>query len=738
MAIQTTLPVDPDNRHFSMAFDFVSQTDCSIYLTGKAGTGKTTFLKYLKANCRKNMVVVAPTGVAAINAGGVTLHSFFQLPFGPYIPEVKTGFGLNEGIVDKHALFKNIRLHGSKRKLIRELELLVIDEVSMLRSDTLDAMDAVLKVFRKNSLPFGGVQVLFIGDLYQLPPVVKDTEKALLQPYYPSPFFFDARVLNQVSLVYIELKKMYRQNEQFFIDLLNKVRQNTLSDEDYSLLNQQYRESVSDRQHYITLTTHNQRAELINQAELKKLPAALHSFQGQIKGDFSERQLPVDMNLHVKEGAQVMFVKNDSSIEKRYYNGKIATITRIADGDIFVQFPENDEEFQVDKETWDNISYSLDNETNQIKEKIDGQFIQYPLRLAWAITIHKSQGLTFERAIIDAGYSFAPGQVYVALSRCTSLQGIILQSRITPAAIYTEERIRYFSGQETPEDVLNGILQQQRFAYQTKSLIQLFSLHEIRDAFYQVEEATLQCNHLPDEEKAFAETAGWTKKAVELYRIADKYRQQLATILQGYQPGMDMQIFENRIRDGIQYFSYTLQNDLIKPLFSFMKSIEANSKLKKYILVLATTYNTCWQFIDRLQQSTLNNIELIDAEQRISKPTLQLTKPKMAKGSSPKETLVYFAGGKSIEEVAAIRNLALSTIEKHLLQFIKSGELEIERFLSAEQVTEIRDAYLKLSTQSATNTTALKEYLQHTFTYFDLQAALHYLNHTGSITYPAQ
>ncbi|MCC7029321.1 MAG: AAA family ATPase, partial [Chitinophagaceae bacterium] len=398
---------DETNHYFKLAADYVMNTASPVYLTGKAGTGKTTFLKYIKQHCSKNLVVVAPTGVAAINAGGVTMHSFFQLPFGAYVADARRGFGLNEHVVDKNTLLSNLKIGGNKKKLILELELLIIDEVSMLRSDMLDAIDTVLRVVRRRHKPFGGVQVLFIGDLHQLPPVVKDSEAPIFKTHYQSPFFFHAKVFEQTTPVFIELKKIYRQNEQHFIDILNNLRNNDLTVSDYEILNSRYDPTFRpDDNKYITLTSHNVKADAINAEELEKIKDRSHEFRGEIKGDFSDKQLPTDLVLKLKVGAQVMFIKNDSSGQGRYYNGKIAIVDKIERNTILVRFPETNDLLEIEKETWENISYTHNENTNKVDEKVMGSFSQYPLRLAWAITIHKSQGLTFTHAIIDAGSSF--------------------------------------------------------------------------------------------------------------------------------------------------------------------------------------------------------------------------------------------------------------------------------------------------------------------------------------------
>ncbi|HET9052915.1 MAG TPA: AAA family ATPase, partial [Cyclobacteriaceae bacterium] len=404
---------DESNVTFSLAADFINHTSKSVFLTGKAGTGKTTFLKYICENTYKNFVVAAPTGVAAINAGGVTLHSLFQLPFGIYlplhhVPEVHS----HVQVTTRATLFKNLQLSKSKRDLLQELELLIIDEVSMVRCDMLDAMDVILKTVRKNQRPFGGVQVLFIGDLYQLSPVAKGEEWRMLRGYYQSPYFFDSKVVLDSPPLCIELKKIYRQNEQVFIDLLNNVRNNVATVQDLALLNARLT-TEENTEGYVTLTTHNDKANAINARELAKLPDEEHAFPATIQNEFSEKSYPTDPVLTLKKGARIMFIKNDTSEEKKYYNGKMATVTGIEGDTVTVEFDQGGV-LELTRETWRNIRYRYNNDTDEIDEEELGSFIQFPIRLAWAITIHKSQGLTFQHAIIDAGSSFATGQVYVA------------------------------------------------------------------------------------------------------------------------------------------------------------------------------------------------------------------------------------------------------------------------------------------------------------------------------------
>jgi signal recognition particle subunit SEC65 len=419
------------NEIFDLAYRFVTETNENIFLTGKAGTGKTTFLKYLKENSTKNIVVAAPTGVAAINAGGVTLHSLFQLPFHPFLPTKN----------NKEDLLAKIRQNKQRQQLLRKMELLVIDEISMVRCDVMDAIDTILRHTRRNyHLPFGGVQLLCIGDLHQLPPVAQNQEWSILNEYYESPFFFDSLAIKEQLPLLIELNKIYRQKEDSFVRLLNKVRNNHMDADDFEDLHLRYDPAFRpDRdEKYITLTSHNKQADQINEQELYKLNTATYKYTAVVEDDFPENMYPVDFELSLKEGAQVMFLKNDL-ILKRYYNGKIGVVKELLKDKIIVDA--DGDEIEVGKETWENSRYTLNRADGKLEQETLGSFTQYPLRLAWAITIHKSQGLTFEKVMIDAGAAFSSGQVYVALSRCTSLSGIVLLSKIAPSAIHSNENV---------------------------------------------------------------------------------------------------------------------------------------------------------------------------------------------------------------------------------------------------------------------------------------------------------
>ncbi len=457
------------NAELQLAGEFIRDTGCHIFLTGKAGTGKTTFLHTLKKNSQKRMIVTAPTGVAAINAGGVTLHSFFQLPFGPFVP----------GSENTRSQY---RFSRKKIGIIKSLDLLVIDEMSMVRADLLDGVDSVLRRYRRSNLPFGGVQLLMIGDMFQLPPVVKEGEWRLLNQYYESPYFFSSIALRKTEMVTIELRHVYRQPDSHFIDLLNRVRNNRLDPSALQEFNTRYIADFvpTDTDGYITLCTHNRNADAINYARLGDLTQKVHRFKAEIEGDFPEHTYPTASTLELKTGAQVMFVRNDLSPEKRYFNGKIGRVTHISGKDIRIKCPEDSEEIVVERSTWENIEYTFEQTTLEISENKLGTFSQYPLKLAWAITIHKSQGLTFDNAIIDAQAAFAHGQVYVALSRCRTLEGMVLSTPLSLTAMKTDTAVLSFSeeGKQNPPSA--DRLAAAKIRYQQQVLMECFDFQRLR------------------------------------------------------------------------------------------------------------------------------------------------------------------------------------------------------------------------------------------------------------------
>ena len=458
------------NKELELAWDFVNNTDRNVFLTGKAGTGKTTFLHKLKMKSLKRMVVVAPTGVAAINAKGVTIHSFFQMPFGPILPndDLNGSGGFNRK-------FGKIKIN-----IIKSMDLLVIDEISMVRSDLLDGIDKTLRRFRNRDKVFGGVQLLLIGDLQQLSPVIKDNEWDLLKPFYNNAFFFSSLAYQNCNALTVELKHIYRQNNPKFIDILNEIRTNTLSENSALELNKRYYPDFSptEGEGYISLTTHNNKAEKTNSTELGKLTSKAISFKAEVEGKFPEFSYPTKEDLKLKVGAQVMFIKNDSSLEKRYFNGKIGKIILLDKNEVVVKCPDDDFNIIVTPEIWENINYSVDKTTKAITENKIGSYKQMPLRLAWSITIHKSQGLTFEKAIIDAQGAFAHGQTYVALSRCKSLEGLVLKSKINSSQIISDVNVISFNKRAEENQPDESILNQSKSVFQLNIISEVFNFYK--------------------------------------------------------------------------------------------------------------------------------------------------------------------------------------------------------------------------------------------------------------------
>jgi hypothetical protein len=514
-------------KEFDLAYRFVTETNLNIFLTGKAGTGKTTFLKYLRENSFKKMVVAAPTGVAAINAGGVTLHSLFQLPLAPFVP-VKSD---DENAVDKHSLLSQIRFNRDKINLFRSLELLVIDEASMVACDKADAIDTILRsVRRRHRLPFGGVQVLFIGDMHQLQPVVTNHEWEILKTAYSSRFFFDSFVLKENIPVMIELKEIFRQRDDTFIGLLNEIRSNSLTPANFSLLNSRLKADLvpADNDGYIILTTHNAQADRINEIKLRKLQAPSEIYEAEIKGDFAENLYPADSKLELKTGARVMFMRNDTE-DKKYFNGKTGVVTELTEEFIKVKCDGENEHITVKKFEWENTRYKLNKETRIVESEVLGSFIQYPLRLAWAITIHKSQGLTFDRVVIDAANAFANGQVYVALSRCTTLEGLVLTTPVNRQFLGAHRELQEWTDKNDSAETLPVKFMESRRKFARQELENIFTwnnwlyeLQALKDAAEELKEDLPETysswmSGLIEKQKLLNETAEKFKGSIEKY-----------------------------------------------------------------------------------------------------------------------------------------------------------------------------------------------------------------------------
>lgn len=723
-----------------MAAGLVNNSSRHIFLTGKAGTGKTTFLKYIQQHTFKKSVVVAPTGVAAINAGGVTMHSFFQLPFGPFIPVHSSGW--NSDVTNSNTLFKNIRFNQSKRDLLKELELLIIDEVSMVRADMLDAVDTVCRHFRRQPyLPFGGLQVLYIGDLFQLPPVVNDDEwKNILSHHYKSPFFFDAHVLQNTPPVVVELKKIYRQDETSFINILNNIRNNNVNETDLDFLHQQFDRSFEPAtgEQYITLTTHNSKADLINQRELQKLKGKLSSFTAEIDGEFNDKAFPADKDLQLKIGAQVMFIKNDKGEFRRYYNGKIATVKRMDEDGIYVTTDNNDEEIQVEKETWKNIRYNYDRQKDKIEEEELGTFKQYPLRLAWAITIHKSQGLTFEKAIVDAGASFAAGQVYVALSRLTSLKGLVLFSRIHPNAIHTDKRVIEFVQKEMPEDEMQQFLQTEQKLFVSKSLIQFYDWANLADNF-QTHLQEYEDRLIPNKEAAIAWANECCQKLNEQKEVADKFTKKLEGFLSA--SVIDYSHLHQRTEAAANYFLEEIKK-LIASTTKHTDEVKIMKRVKKYVAELSDLQLQLKRKEYQLKQSislaealmketdTDSLLNMIEAQHKetviLEETAAKPTTGKAPKGESHRISLEMFKAGNNITTIAKERGYAVSTIEGHLVSFIPSGEITIQELLSVEKISKIEKVIIELG-EKMTGSKDVKERLPQEYSFSDIRAVMLHL-----------
>jgi hypothetical protein len=571
------------NNELKLAYDFAAFTNKNIFLTGKAGTGKTTFLHNLKRTSPKRMIVVAPTGVAAINAGGVTIHSFFQLPFHPfipivYLPEIKRKYPAGQ---DDHSGYKMSR---EKINIIRGLDLLVIDEISMVRADVLDAIDSALRKYKNRHLPFGGVQLLMIGDLQQLAPVVKDEDREILRNYYDSYFFFGSRALGSTDYVTIELNHIYRQNDQGFIRLLNKIRDNKVDQEVLADLNKRYNQDFDPDSGggYITLTTHNNQARALNDSKLQKLPGPEHAFKAIIKDEFPELSFPNDNELILKKGAQVMFVKNDLSGEKLFFNGKIGKVESFEDDIIVVRCPDDDLPINVEKAEWQNMKYTLDEDTKEIEEAVIGTFTQYPLKLAWAITIHKSQGLTFDRAVIDASAAFAHGQVYVALSRCRTLDGLVLSSRINQRSIIDNPVISGFISESAQRQPGPAQLAESKKAYQQLLLTELFDfselIHRINYCIKVVAEHSGSILGNPQEmlEKTL------TGLKTEVIPVSGKFHLQVKELLNG-EPDPELNAaLQDRVKKAAIFFSEKIE-DLLKEILAGYDVETDNKAIRKSV-----------------------------------------------------------------------------------------------------------------------------------------------------------
>ena len=679
------------NKESIMAWNILEKTSANLFLTGKAGTGKTTFLKELKRKSPKRMVVLAPTGIAAINAGGMTIHSFFQLPLSPYLPG--TTFGGGE---QKRYQFSKV-----KRNIIRSMDLLVIDEISMVRSDLLDAIDSVMRRYRKHDLPFGGVQLLMIGDLHQLPPVVTEQE-TLLRQYYDTPYFFSSKALQQASYLTIELKTVYRQQDDRFISLLNQIRENRATDETFQALNQRYISNFTPpaNGNYIRLTTHNAPANYINEQELAALPTKSYSFTAEVEDNFPETSYPADYKLVLKQGAQIMFIKNDA--QHRFYNGMIGEVVRISNDEIIVRSKDTGEEFELEQMKWTNSKYTLNEDTKEIEETVEGVFRQYPVRLAWAITIHKSQGLTFEHAIIDASHSFTHGQTYVALSRCKSLEGMVLSQPLSRSAIICDQTLDSFNGNiVAPTQETISALELQ---YSVQMIYELFDFRQMQSSY----EFLMRClveffsSKYP---RLLSEYQQLSVVFKSLNAVSDKFRIQYTQMLTA-DSDMSQPALQDRIHKGAKYFwqkmgvitdlvkktNVTTDNKTAKKQFQDRFSTFAEeAKLKHSLLRYEQDAEfSVSDYLKKKAQFLLGQEENGVSSSKSSSKQKKSKEPKEPKIPTKEVSFNLFQQGKTIDEIAAERGLTKGTIIGHLTPYAKEGKIGLRTFISTSREEKIR------------------------------------------------
>lgn len=726
-----------------MAAKFINQTSKPVFLTGKAGTGKTTFLRNIIEHTHKNAIIVAPTGIAAINAGGVTIHSQFGLPFGLFVPD--SSFKIDTfqvKINTPYTMVKHLNMRDQKRKLLQELELLVIDEVSMLRADLLDTIDFVLKsVRRQQHKPFGGVQVLFIGDLMQLPPVVKEEEWTILKQYYNSIYFFDAQVLKNEKPVYIELDKIYRQTDSTFINLLNNLRNNTVTQADIDLLNTHYKPDFDSRtaRNIITLTTHNHKADTMNKSALQELKGRSYFFNARIEGEFSEYAYPVEATLELKVGAQIMFIKNDISGRQQYFNGKIGVVSSLSDKDIEIDFRDGSKPFMLETYQWRNIKYELDAVTNEIDEKDIGEFNQYPIKLAWAITVHKSQGLTFEKAILDINRAFAPGQVYVALSRLKSLDGLVLTSPVQFNAISQDKALEDYAKLKPQQEEVKQMIDQETVFFLRAYLLKVYdfiwlhtSLRHHLESYVMGENKSTKQKHQAWAEELFA-------KFEPLKQNADKFSRQIHFIFEGREEGYLQKVHERHL--AAKNYFYPVLKELSKSVLVHIELLKEEKQIKQYLEELLELEGLLYKHLHQLdkmslvldhvlngtefdkqkfRQSSAQNerLELVKQgiaitekaafEERRSKPASGKSKkekkprepkvkkePKAAKPDTKALSFDLYKEGKTVFEIAELRQMAITTIENHLAHYVSLGMIPVTQFVPKEKHEKILESYKK-------------------------------------------
>jgi len=718
--------------------DFVNQTHRSIFLTGKAGTGKTTLLHQIIASTYKNVMVAAPTGIAALNAKGVTLHSLFQLPIATFVPATAVDISLaeNMNVVTPKTLMQRQKMNAYKRRTLKKLELLIIDEVSMLRADTLDMINTVLKSVRGSSAPFGGVQVLFIGDLLQLPPVVKPQEWELLQRYYKGIFFFHSKVIEENPPLYLELEKVYRQSDTNFVKILNHLRNNEISKEDMQALQPYIRPSFRPQHNdgYITLTTHNYKADQINAAAFASIKGKEFHYQAQVKGDFPEYLYPLDVQLSLKVGAQVMFVKNDLEVPKRYYNGKIGEVVYLSEEEIRVKLADEDTVIEVSTYEWENVRYKSKSESEEIEQEVLGTFIQYPLRLAWAITVHKSQGLTFDKAVIDLEDVFTSGQAYVALSRLRSLDGLVLLSPFQDKELHTSSDIINYATQKAAPESLEGILSEDKKEFLEKELLRAFSWFEVATQ-WKIHANSYKAETGKSLKSQFHTWAVEQSKACDAIIVhSEKFLKQLRSILAT--PNYDLSFLMERFEKAYEYF-FPLWERIAFDTFYTHFQINNKKQVKAFSEELTALEDMLIELIVRLLKDRIIFTSLLEKQSNDWKKTdfdransyrerllervlqqwrdntlsgklmedpVEIAQPKEKKKriSTYEQTLLLWQQHKSIPQIAAERKIHERTIYDHMSRLVGEGKIEVTELLSTDEISTLEAAFAQSSEDTLT------------------------------------